>query len=164
MEAITIEETLNAPIDRVWRAWTDPEQLCPWFALRANVVPNRGGPYELFWDIDHPERQSTLGCRVTFIQPQRWLGFTWRGPTIFDDVMNENAAPPPPPTHVAVSFEKIGQRTIARVSHTGWLEGERWAEAHAWHVRAWKAVFQNLAAFVEGRELPVDWSAQARQS
>jgi hypothetical protein len=78
--------------------------------------------------------------------------------------MNENAVPPPPPTHVAVSFEKIGERTIVQVSHTGWLEGEKWAEAHAWHVRAWKAVFQNLAAFVEGRELPVDWSAQARQS
>jgi len=64
MEAITIEETLKAPIDRVWRAWTDPEQLCPWFALRANVVPKRGGAYELFWDLAHPERQSTLGCRV----------------------------------------------------------------------------------------------------
>jgi len=62
---ITMEETLNAPIDRVWRAWTDLEQLCPWLALRATVVPKRGGPYELFWDLAHPERQSTLGCRVT---------------------------------------------------------------------------------------------------
>lgn len=163
MEAITMEETLNAPIDRVWRAWTDPEQLCPWFALRANVVPKRGEPYELFWDLAHPERQSTLGCRITFIQPQRWLGFRWRGPSIYDDVMNENAVPPPPPTHVTVSFATNGEQTTVRVSHTGWLEGERWAEARAWHVHAWKAVFQNLAAFVEGRRLPVDWSAPAVQ-
>lgn len=163
MGAIILEETLNAPIDRVWRAWTDPERLCPWFALRANVVPNRGGPYELFWDLAHPERQSTLGCRITFIQPQRWLGFTWRGPSIYDDLMNENAVPPPPPTHVAVSFAIHGEQTIVRVSHTGWLEGERWAEARAWHVRAWKAVFKNLAAFVEGRRLPVDWLERAAQ-
>jgi len=61
MEAITIEKTLSARADRVWRAWTDPEQLCPWFALKANVVLERGGPYELFWDPAHPERQSTLG-------------------------------------------------------------------------------------------------------
>jgi hypothetical protein len=83
---------------------------------------------------------------------------------MFDDLMNENAVPPPPPTHVTVGFATNGQQTRVRVSHTGWLEGERWAEARAWHVRAWNAVFQNLAAFVEGRRLPVDWSAQAVQS
>jgi hypothetical protein len=66
MEAITVERTLNAPIDRVWRAWTDPEQLCPWFALRANVAPKRGGPYERFWDLDDPERQSHPGMPSYF--------------------------------------------------------------------------------------------------
>lgn len=163
MDAITMEATLNAPISRVWRAWTEPEQLCPWFALRANVVANRGGPYELFWDLAHSERQSTLGCRITFIQAQRWLGFTWRGPSIFDDLMNENAVVPPPPTHVAVNFTAKGEQTTVRLIHTGWLEGESWTEARAWHVRAWNGVFQNLAAFVEGRRLPVDWSAGAAQ-
>ena len=82
---------------------------------------------------------------------------------MYDDLMNENAVPPPPPTHVAVSFATNGKQTTVRVSHTGWLEGERWSEARAWHVRAWKAVFQNLAAFVEGPRLPVDWLAQAAQ-
>ena len=77
--------------------------------------------------------------------------------------MNENAVPPPPPTHVAVSFTNHGEQTIVRVSHTGWLQGERWAEARAWHVRAWRAVFKNLAAFVEGRRLPVDWLERAAQ-
>ena len=87
----------------------------------------------------------------------------WRGPSMYDDVMNENAVPPPPPTHVTVSFATNGEQTTVRVSHTGWLEGERWAEARAWHVHAWKAVFQNLAAFVEPGRLPVDWSAPAVQ-
>jgi uncharacterized protein YndB with AHSA1/START domain len=164
METITIEETLNASIDRVWRVWTDPEQLCPWFALKANVVPKRGGPYELFWDPTHQDRMSTLGCRVTFIQPQQWLGFTWRGPTMYDDLMNENAVPPPPPTHVTVNFARNGERTVVRVSHTGWLEGKRWAEARDWHLRSWKAVFQNLAAFLEGRKLPVVWSDSAART
>jgi uncharacterized protein YndB with AHSA1/START domain len=164
MEDINIEQSLNAPLDRVWTAWTDPKQLCPWFALRANVVPKRGEAYELFWDLAHPELKSTLGCRITFIQPQRWLGFTWRGPTIFDDLMNENAVAPPPPTHVTVRFVPHGEQTTVHVSHTGWLEGARWAEARAWHVQAWKAVFKNLAAFVEGRELPVDWLTLPAQS
>lgn len=77
--------------------------------------------------------------------------------------MNENAVPPPPPTHVTVNFTRNGDRTVVRVSHTGWLDGERWAEARTWHVRSWKAVFENLAAFVEGRKLPVDWSALAAE-
>jgi hypothetical protein len=62
-----------------------------------------------------------------------------------------------------VGFTGNGEQTTVLVRHTGWLEGERWAEARAWHVYAWKAVFQNLAASVEGRKLPVDWLAQAEQ-
>ena len=88
-ESIVVERILNAPVEHVWQAFTDPELLKRWFAKEAKVVAERGGPYELFWEPANPERNSTLGCRVTHAEPQRWLAFTWRGPTIYDDPMNE---------------------------------------------------------------------------
>ena len=159
---ISVEQKVNASIDRVWQAWTDSIQTGIWFAARANIQPERGGAYELFWDLAHPERDSTLGCRVTFVQPQKWLGFTWRGPSIFDDLMNENASPPSPPTHVTVQFEAQGNQTAIRVTHVGWGDSPRWNEARNWHIRAWAGVIQNLAAFLEGRELPINWKAMPK--
>jgi uncharacterized protein YndB with AHSA1/START domain len=29
---ITVERSFNAPLDLVWKAWTDPEILCQWWA------------------------------------------------------------------------------------------------------------------------------------
>lgn len=159
---ITIEQRLNASIDRVWQAWTDSVQAGTWFAAGANIQPERGGAYELFWDLAHPERDSTIGCRLTFIQPKKWLGFTWRGPFIYDDLMNENATPPPPPTHVTVQFESQKDQTEIQVTHIGWGAGPRWDDARNWHIRAWAGVIQNLMAFLEGRELPNKWKERSK--
>jgi hypothetical protein len=71
--------------------------------------------------------------------------------------MNENAVPPPRPTRLGVNFTSNAEQTRVGASHTGWLEGE----TRAWHVRAWKAVLQTLAIFVEGRKLLVNWRARA---
>ena len=159
---ITIERRLNASIDRVWRAWTDSTQTGTWFAAGSNIQPERGGAYELFWDLAHPERESTIGCRVTFIQPKKWLGFTWRGPSVYDDLMNENASPPPVPTHVTVQFEPQGDQTVVHITHSGWGTSQQWDEARSWHIKAWDGVIQNLEAFLEGRELPFKWKEESK--
>lgn len=162
MEPITIDLSLNAPIHRVWRAWTTGSELARWFAEGANVVAERGGPYELFWDPPHPGRDSTLGCRVTILQPLKWLGFTWRGPAVYDSIMNEEASFPSPPTHVLVGFEPAGSKTVVRIVHSGWGSGAGWSEAREWHVRAWDSVCRNLSAHVEGRELPPSETSRRR--
>src|SRR5215212_2713599 len=79
-ESIVVERILNAPVEHIWQAFTDPELLKRWFAKEVKVVAERGGLYELFWEPANPERNSTLGCRITHAEPQRWLAFTWRGP------------------------------------------------------------------------------------
>ena len=81
---------------------------------------------------------------------------------MFDDLMNENASPPPPPTHVTVQFEPQGNQTAIRVNHIGWGSSPRWTEARNWHIRAWAGVIQNLAAFMEGRELPINWKTMPK--
>ena len=153
-EYIAIERDFDAPLDRVWQAWTDPAALMSWFARDANVRAQRGGPYELFWEPENPERNSTIGCRLTHVEPHRWLAFTWRGPTLYDEPMNYGE-PPPRPTHVTVRFEGCdADKTAVRVEHVGWGEGHRWKEARAWHERAWNNGLDNLAAMLSGRALP----------
>src|SRR5215467_601488 len=65
---IVIDEMLDAPVDKVWRAWTDPEAVTRWWALHANIRTEVGGPYELFWEPTHPWEYSTLGCTVTAVE------------------------------------------------------------------------------------------------
>ena len=46
---IEIEFPIDAPVDAVWKALTDPEELVKWFPLEAKVEPGAGGAVELSW-------------------------------------------------------------------------------------------------------------------
>jgi uncharacterized protein YndB with AHSA1/START domain len=154
---IEMNRHLQAPVERVWDALVDPAQVGTWFAARANIVPERGGAYELFWQPDDPEHQSTIGCRITAIAPCRYLAFTWRGPDVLSALMNEGD-PPPPPTHVTFSLARTSRGTDLRVRHAGFGEDEDWARAVAWHERAWLAILGNLEALLASQPLPRPWN------
>src|SRR3954463_3764170 len=36
---ITIEKTVNAPLERVWKAWTDPKELKEWWGPNDVSIP-----------------------------------------------------------------------------------------------------------------------------
>lgn len=153
---IQIERSYNTSCSRLWDAWVDPGQTSIWFAAHARIIPELGGAYELFWRPDNPQSDSTLGCRITAIQKQRYLAFTWRGPDAFKEVMNEGN-PPPQPTHVTVVFEDNERSTRIQVSHVGFGTGKRWEEAREWQKAAWNHCFDNLEAFLADRALPFPW-------
>jgi uncharacterized protein YndB with AHSA1/START domain len=135
----------------------DPAQVGTWFAAKANVVPELGGAYELFWMPDNPERQSTIGCRITAISPHRYLAFTWRGPDELSAIMNEGD-PPPPPTHVTITLVPTATGTDLRVRHVGFGDGQDWSKAATWHERAWTTCLNNLEALVTSQPLPRPWT------
>jgi uncharacterized protein YndB with AHSA1/START domain len=70
---IEMNRHVQAPVKTTWDAFVDPAQVGTWFAARANVVPERGGAYDLFWQPNDPEHQSTIGCRITAIAQGRYL-------------------------------------------------------------------------------------------
>jgi uncharacterized protein YndB with AHSA1/START domain len=148
VQSIRIERFIDAPIERVWRAWIDPADLSRWLTAHANVQPKVGGAYELFWEPDHPDRNSTLGCKVTVIDEPRLLAFTWRGPVQFSDFMNGE----PPPTHVRVELASVDRKTRVRLTHAGWGTGPRWAEARAWFDRAWTDSLERLPVILSSNE------------
>jgi len=146
-----------SPVDRVWQAWTDPGEAGMWFAAAARIVPERGEPYELFWQPDSPDHESTIGCRVTAVSPLRYLSFTWRGPDVLGPIMNEGD-PPPPPTNVTVCFSPHPAETAIEVVHSGFRQGNGWDQAISWHERAWNTCLGNLSAYLAGDPLPRPWS------
>jgi uncharacterized protein YndB with AHSA1/START domain len=154
--AIHMNRSLHQPAGKVWQALTEAAQVGTWMAAAACVTAERGGSYELFWEPDRPEHNSTIGCRVTAVAPQRYLAFTWRGPDELTAVMNEGD-PPPPPTHVTIALRPAGGGTELDLVHSGFGTGGGWPAAVAWHERAWTTCLDNLEALLGGWPLPSPW-------
>ncbi len=142
---------LECTAQRAFEMFTDNELLESWFPPLADVEPWVGGKYELFWNPDDKENDSTIGCKVTAIAPDKLLAFDWKGPVMFKDFMN-NADPL---THVAVVFADCGEGSEAcsevHVIHSGWRSSPEWQEAKQFFDRAWKEELEALRRVVAAR-------------
>jgi len=118
-----------------FRFFTRAELLERWLTVRARVEPRLGGRYELFWSPEHPEFDSTVGCRITAFVPNRLLAFEWKGPKQYRRFMNRAD----PLTQVTVAFfpHASGKGTEIHLIHTGWRDTRLWEEARLWFDRSW---------------------------
>lgn len=135
---------LPLPPAQAFNWFTDNTLLQTWLTAVAEVEPRVGGKYELFWQPDRREDNSTIGCRVTAIAPAQLVAFTWRSPVQFKPFAN--AADPL--THVVVSFAAEGDGTRVHLIHSGWRGSAEWEQARAWQDTAWKMAFEALAGAV----------------
>jgi uncharacterized protein YndB with AHSA1/START domain len=141
-----IHQTVKLPCDaaRAFEMFTVNGELEKWLTVKADVEPRVGGKYELFWNPAEPEYDSTVGCRVTALEPGKLLAFEWKGPKQYSDFMNECE----PLTHVTVAFvpgEDEGKPcTEVHLVHTGWRGTDEWEEAREWFEKMWGACFGEL--------------------
>jgi uncharacterized protein YciI/uncharacterized protein YndB with AHSA1/START domain len=141
LNSIVIEHETNVSIGQLWNAWIDKNELMQWLAPKVNVNAEVDGLFELFWDPEHPEINSTLGCKISEIKSQELLSFNWKGPIQYADIMNKK----PLPTFVRLSFKSLeNKRSLVRLEHGGWEAGSRWQEARAWQEKAWLSAFNQL--------------------
>lgn len=148
MDKIIVQTTrLHCAAERAFAMFTENEQLETWLTRIAEVEPVVGGKYELFWDPDDPEQNSTVGCKITAIEPNTLLAFEWKAPPQFR-FMNEAD----PLTHVAVFFtpcnEVLTPCTDVYLLHTGWHSGREWEEASLYFARAWESAFAELETLI----------------
>ena len=66
------EVVLDAPVEEVWSALTDPERLEEWFANDVELELEPGGEGTFRWD-DGEERHAV----VEEVDPERRFTFTW---------------------------------------------------------------------------------------
>ena len=137
---IALEVHLPVPPEEAFRYFTENERLEGWLVTEADVTPRVGGLYQLYWEPETPEDNSTIGCRVTALVPDRLIAFQWRSPKQFKAFANGAD----PLTHVVVSLFPEDAGTRVHLLHSGWRSGPEWEEARVWQERAWSVAFERL--------------------
>jgi len=137
---IHISAFIAVPPDSAFTYFVSPALLQRWLTAAADVETRVGGKYELFWQPDDRENNSTIGCRVTAIETPQLLAFQWRSPKQFKSFANTAD----PLTHVVVTFVQEGSGTRIHLIHSGWRSTREWEEARAWQEKAWLVAFEEL--------------------
>lgn len=135
---------LKCDPDRAFELFTVKGLLEAWLVPAADVEPRSGGKYELFWEPNDRENDSTLGCKITAIVPHKLIAFEWRSSRQFKHFANAVD----PLTHVVVCFIPDRDGTDVELIHSGWRGTAEWEEARLWQDRAWTLAFQALDKYV----------------
>jgi uncharacterized protein YndB with AHSA1/START domain len=109
--AHTHEIEIAAPMDAVWKAISDAEELTRWFPLEAQVEPGAGGVIRYRWG----DMQGI--CRIESWEPPNHLRTSWMA---FDMPQQSSGE-----ARLAVDWflEGRGGRTVLRLVHSGFGAG-----------------------------------------
>lgn len=126
-EALVIHRTFDAPVNLVWQAWTDPNQVTRWYGARNFTCPValmnfcKGGKYLICMRaIDGTDFWSTGTYKE--IIPLKKIVAT----DSFADEMGNVVAMEGLPLEMEVTllFEDLGGRTKLTIRHAGLPKGE----------------------------------------
>jgi len=132
---LAIERHYDAPPERVWQAWTDPQALSRWFGpgeensvTQADVDVRPGGRYTIAFRTPDGEEHRVSGTYEEVAKPRK-LSFSWAWQSTPDRV-----------SFVTVSFEPEGGGTRMSFRHERFFD----RAARDNHERGWTATFAKL--------------------
>jgi uncharacterized protein YndB with AHSA1/START domain len=140
MVTLVVRKTIRAKAERLFAAWTIPEQLKLWWGpqgvkcIEAEVDLRRGGRYRIANQFPDGKILWITGEFETIEAPRK-LVYTWR---IEPDAESSE--------RVTVQFEESGGETEVIVTHER-ISSE---ELRKMHERGWIECLAGLAKFVEG--------------
>jgi len=132
---ITLTRILNAPRERVFAAWTQPEQVCKWFGpttdsqCEAEVDLRVGGSYSIHVNGSNGMRRTVYGKYLEIVPPSR-LVMTWHL-TGFEDADG---------SLITVDLRERDGKTEVTVVHAQ-LPNEQMRDAHE---QGWNAGLNKL--------------------
>ncbi len=150
---ILIKEEIECDNPTAFKMFTVNKFLESWLTNEADVDPKVRGKYELFWDPTNKEFNSTIGCKITGIEKNKFISFDWKGPVEFSSSMNIAD----PLTHVIIFIsqkDNDSNKTIIHLFHTGWKNGPEWDKARNYFENAWKNALQDLKDKIANKTLP----------
>ncbi len=149
-DAIVIERTFDAPVDLIWRLWTQSEHFKSWYGPQGFTVPvaeldvRVGGKRLVCMEApDGSMKMWTTGEHTEVITNER-LSYT-------ESMADENGnvvAPPsdghghPGTTRVTVQLEDLGGRTKMVVTHAG-------LPANSPGATGWEQAFAKMVDHIE---------------
>jgi uncharacterized protein YndB with AHSA1/START domain len=111
--AVRFERRYPHPVERVWRAVTEPEELAHWFPDGVELELREGG--HLDFTFDDPEREPMDGT-VTELDPPHRFSFTWG------------------PEHLHIELEPDGDGCRMRFTHVLSTREAAARDGAGWHV------------------------------
>ncbi len=142
-QEVLITRIFEAPRERVWTAWTDPDQVAAWFGPEHfDTPPDKvridlrvGGRYELTMVQRDSGREFPVGYEIIELDEPALL--VLRSDPMPEAGMHE-------PTVTRVELHDHGDKTRMTLTDGPYPAGGGHAEA------GWRSAFDQLEAFVDG--------------
>ena len=140
-QEVLITRIFEAPRERVFRAWTDPDEVAAWYGPehmeaprdRIHIDPRVGGRWELTMVQRGGGAEFTIGYDILeLVEPEL---IVLRSDPMPEVGMHE-------PTVVRVEFHDHGDKTRMTLSDGPYPAGQRHAEA------GWNGAFDKLAVLL----------------
>lgn len=138
IKQVSVSRMFDAPLETLWKAWTEPERFKQWYGPRGFTIPyceidlRVGGRH--LWSMRSPDGNEMFFTGVyREVEPMKRLVYT--------DAMSDpegNAIPGMGAMEVTVTFSRTGGGTTVTVSHMG-NEGA---------AMGWEQAFDKLAGMV----------------
>ena len=134
--SLTINRRLDAPPERVYAAWTQPENLIRWFgptavrpgSIRAEIDLRVGGHYRIGFDHESGEHHEVSGIYRDVV-PNARLIFSWAWHST-----------PERESLVTVTLKPDGDATILTLHHKRFFD----EAARSGHERGWTGTLEKL--------------------
>jgi uncharacterized protein YndB with AHSA1/START domain len=128
---------IAAPVEAVWKALTDAEELMRWFPLDARVTPGPGGAIWFSWGPPY-EGES----RIEVWEPKKRLKLTdqWGGHPEMSDR---------PQVAMDFTLESAEGKTILRLVHSGFGTASDWDDEFESTNRGWLHELSGLKHYLE---------------
>lgn len=152
---LTLERVIDVPPDRVWAAWTQPEQLKPWFTpapwstVDAEIDLRPGGIFRTVMRSPEGQDFPNLGCYLEVVPNER---LAWTNTLL----PGFRPAAPPASDHcggflftavISLAPEGTGTRYRALVIHGD--EAGRARHEELGFSEGWNAALDQLVAYIK---------------
>ena len=143
---VTVEREFEAPRERVFRAWTQPEELAQWrgspgWHVETDTVSGElalGGRHHhvKVRDADPSTRVGTDGVYTEYFEPDVFVSS--------EKITGDPGIDPNIPLELRVEFTRMGRdNTLVRI-----IQGPYEADVASWHGTAWEAELTRLADYL----------------
>ncbi|MCI0435651.1 MAG: SRPBCC domain-containing protein [Gemmatimonadetes bacterium] len=140
--AIELSIVIDAPVEAVWKAIAEADELVNWFPMEAELDPRAGGRLWVSWG-----EGVEWSSRIEVWEPYR------RQRSVVD--VPEGMAPPEDagsqPVRVAVEYtlEGRGGQTVLRLVHSGFSAAAEWDEFFDATRAGWTYFLRHLKHYIE---------------
>jgi uncharacterized protein YndB with AHSA1/START domain len=152
-DAVVIERILDAPVDVIWKLWTEPEHFRNWYGPKGFTVPvaemdvRIGGRHLFCMERQTPDGSMKMWSsgEYTEVVPNKRLVYTdsmsdEHGNMVVSEETNDGY---PATTEVTVLLEDLDGRTKMVVRHAGVPANDQGA------AEGWTQAFDKMMDYIE---------------